>query len=97
MSEESKPKPSQQPAHDPLQELAEKIFIQLCGRVYGTTGTEKPQPKAVAQLAFKLAETFQASNIEFNPVARAAREAKEKASVNVAAIEIDFAAIGKSK
>jgi hypothetical protein len=97
MSEESKPKASQQPARDPLEELAEKIFVQLSARIYSTAGTEKPQPKAVAQLAFKLAEVFQASNVEFNPVARAAREAKEKAAVNVAAIEIDFAAIGKSK
>ena len=88
-------KPAAAPAHDPIQEMAEKLYIALCARVYSATG-EKPQPKAVAQLCFKLAETFQAANYEFNPTAIAARVAKDKASVNLDAVNIDFGAVGKS-
>jgi hypothetical protein len=83
-------------AHDPIQELAEKLYVAICARVYSASG-EKPQPKAVAQLSFKLAETFQAANYEFNPTAIAAREAKAKASVNLDAVQIDFGAVGKPK
>jgi len=88
-------KPAAPAARDPIEELAEKIFVQLSGRVYGTSG-EKPQPKAVAQLAFKLAETFIAANYEFNPNAVAEREAKNKASVKIDSVQIDFGAVGKS-
>jgi hypothetical protein len=88
-------KPAAPPAHDPIEQLAEKIYVQLCAHVYSATG-EKPQPKAVAQLSFKLAETFAAANFEFNPNAIAAREAKNKASVNLDSVNIDFGAMGKS-
>lgn len=88
-------KPAAQPAHDPIEQLAEKIYVQLCARVYSATG-EKPQPKAVAQLCFKLAETFIAANYEFNPTAVAAREAKNKASVNLDSVNIDFGTMGNS-
>lgn len=80
--------------HDPIQALAEKIYVQLCGRIYGQGG-EKPQPKAVAQLCFKLAESFIAANYEFNPTAIAAREAKNKASVKLDSVQIDFGAVNK--
>ncbi len=94
MSAPQKPAPA---AHqDPIQELAEKIFVQLCGNVYSVSGGEKPQPKAVAQLSFKLAEVFQAANYEFNPSAIAARAAKEKSSVQIDSVQIDFGAVGKS-
>lgn len=86
-------KPAAQPAHDPIEQLAEKIYVPLCARVYSATG-EKPQPKAVAQLCFKLAETFIAANYEFNPNAVAAREAKNKASVNLDSVNIDFGSMG---
>lgn len=83
----------QQPApvvpHDPILDLAEKLYIQICGHVYSASG-EKPQPKAVAQMSFKLAEVFQAANFEFNPTAIAARAAKTKASVNLDTVRIDF-------
>lgn len=88
-------RPAAQPPQDPIQDLAEKIYVQLCGRIYGAGG-EKPQPKAVAQLCFKLAETFIAANYEFNPTAVAAREAKNKASVKLDSVQIDFGATGKS-
>ena len=88
-------KPAAAAPHDPIQEMAEKLYVALCARVYSATG-EKPQPKAVAQLCFKLAETFQAANYEFNPTAVAARVAKDKASVNLDSVNIDFGAVGKS-
>lgn len=90
----------QQPApavpHDPILDLAEKLYIQICGQVYSASGGEKPQPKAVAQLSFKLAAVFQAANYEFNPTAIAARAAKEKSSVQIDSVQIDFGAVGKS-
>jgi hypothetical protein len=89
-------KPPAETPDDPIQLLAEKLYVALCARVYSASG-EKPQPKAVAQLAFKLAETFQAANYEFNPTAIAAREAKAKASVNLDSVHIDFGAVGKPK
>ena len=93
MSAPQKPAPAA--PHDPIQEMAEKLYVALCARVYSASG-DKPQPKAVAQLCFKLAETFQAANYEFNPTAIAAREAKTKASVNLDSVNIDFGAVGKS-
>jgi hypothetical protein len=88
-------RPAAQAPHDPIHDLAEKIYVQLCGRIYGAGG-EKPQPRAVAQVSFKLAEAFIAANYEFNPTAVAAREAKSKASVNLDSVQIDFGASDKS-
>jgi uncharacterized protein (DUF1800 family) len=88
-------KPAALAAADPIQELAEKLYVRLCGQIYSASG-EKPQPRAVAQLSFKLAETFIAANYEFNPTAIAAREAKNKASVNLDSVQIDFGAAGKA-
>ncbi|MDH3318965.1 MAG: hypothetical protein OEO84_04660 [Betaproteobacteria bacterium] len=87
-------RPAAQPPHDPIQDLAEKIYVQLCGRIYAAGG-EKPQPRAVAQLCFKLAETFIAANYEFNPTAVAARAAKDKASVKIDSVQIDFGPVDK--
>jgi hypothetical protein len=81
---------------DPTEVLAQKLYIELCGRVYSVSGSEKPQPKALAQMSFKLAEVFQAANYEFNPTAIAAREARAKASVNLDNVQIDFGT-GKPK
>ena len=88
-------KPGAQPVKDPIEDLARTLYVQLCGRIYAAGG-EKPQPKAVAQLCFKLAETFIAANYEFNPTAVAAREAKNKASVKLDTVQIDFGSMGKS-
>jgi len=82
------------PHPDPIEELARTLYVRLCGRIY-SAGGEKPQPKAVAQLSFKLAETFIAANYEFNPNAIAAREAKNKASVKLDSVQIDFESAGK--
>ncbi len=94
MSTPQKPAPAA--PLDPIQELAEKLYIQICGHVYSVSGAEKPQPKAVAHLSFKLAEAFQAANYEFNPTAIAARAAKTKASVDIDTVQIDFGTAGKS-
>jgi len=82
---------------DPLQDLARTIYTRLCGTIYSALDSKKPEPKAVAQLSFKLAETFIAANLELNPVARAAREAKDTASVKMGDVEIDFASFGTKK
>lgn len=87
-------KPGAQPAQDPIEDLARTIYVQMCGRIYAASG-EKPQPRAVAQLCFKLAETFVAANYEFNPNAIAAREARNKASVKLDAVQIDFGGASK--
>ena len=87
-------KPAETPPHDPIEELARTLYVGLCGRIY-SVGGEKPQPRAVAQLSFKLAEAFLAANNEFNPTAIAAREAKNKASVKLDSVQIDFGSVGK--
>jgi len=89
-------KPKQEIQLDPTEVLAQKLYIELCGRVYSVSGGEKPQPKMLAQMSFKLAEVFQAANYEFNPTAIAAREAKARASVNLDNVQIDFS-VGKPK
>jgi len=90
-------KPKQEIQLDPTEVLAQKLYIELCGRVYSVSGGEKPQPKMLAQMSFKLAEVFQQANYEFNPTAVAARAAKDKASVNLDNVHIDFGAVGKAK
>lgn len=80
---------------DPIEDLARTLYVNLCGRIY-SGGGEKPQPRAVAQLSFKLAETFITANNEFNPNAIAAREAKNKAAVKLDSVQIDFEAAGKA-
>ena len=89
-------KPKQEIQIDPTEVLAQKLYIEMCGRVYSVSGGEKPQPKMLAQMSFKLAQVFQAANYEFNPTAVAAREAKAKASVNLDNVQIDFS-VGKPK
>jgi hypothetical protein len=89
-------KPKQEVHRDATEILAEKLYIEMCGRVYSVSGGEKPQPKMLAQMSFKLAEVFRAANYEYNPTAIAARDAKAKASVNLDNVQIDFS-VGKPK
>ena len=88
-------KPVATPPVDPIEELAKKIYIQLAAQVHSQPG-EKPEHKKLAEVSFRLAEAFQAGNLEFNTAARARADAKAKSSVDVSKIEIDFGAIGKS-
>jgi hypothetical protein len=78
---------------DPVEELAKQVFIQLSAQVHSTPGDKPPHAKLV-ELSFRLAEAFQAGNLEFNTAARQRAEAKAKASVDVSKIEIDFGAVG---
>jgi len=89
-------KPAAAPAIDPVEDLARKIFIELSAQMHATPG-EKPPHAKVVELSFRLAEAFQAGNLEFNTAARARAEAKAKASVDVSKIEIDFGAISSKK
>ena len=78
------------PAKDPYVDLAEKIFINLAARVYGTlSGTEqkKPDPKALAAFCFKLADAFEQASNE-TPRRLAEIEAKNKASVKLDDIDM---------
>ncbi|HTP62840.1 MAG TPA: hypothetical protein VMJ14_12235 [Burkholderiales bacterium] len=87
--------PAAKPAapHDPVEELARQVFIQLSANVHATPG-EKPAHAKLVELSFRLAEAFQAGNLEFNTAARQRAEAKAKASVDVSKIEFDFGAVG---
>ena len=89
-------KPVAAPPVDPIEELARKIFIELSAQVHGNPG-EKPEHKKLVELSFRLAEAFQAGNLEFNTAARARADAKAKAGVDVSKIEIDFGAISSKK
>ena len=89
-------KPAAAPHVDPIEELAKQIFVQLSANLHATPG-EKPPHAKVAELSFRLAEAFQAGNLQFNTAAVARAEAKAKASVDVSKIEIDFGAIGAKK
>ena len=95
---ESAPAPAAKPApvapHDPVEELARQIFVQLSAQVHAQAG-EKPEHKKLVELSFRLSEAFIAGNFDFNTAARERREAKAKASVDVSKIEIDFGAFGK--
>lgn len=88
-------KPAAGPPVDPVEELAKRVFVELSGQIYSQAG-QKPEPKQVVAISFKLAEAFIAGNFEFNTAAREAREAKAKASVDVSKIEIDFGSVGAS-
>lgn len=89
-------KPAAAAAHDPIEDLARQIFIQLSAHLHATPG-EKPPHAKVVELSFRLAEAFQAGNLQFNTAARARADAKAKASVDVSKIEIDFGAISGKK
>ena len=78
------------PAKDPYVELAERIFINLAARVYGTlsgTDQKKPDPKALATFSFKLADAFEQATSE-TPRKRAELEARTKAGVKLDDIDI---------
>jgi hypothetical protein len=92
----SAPAPSNAPAKasaDPQKayiELAEKIFIQLSSRVYGTLASgeaKKPDPKALAAFSFKLADAFEQATRETDRM-KAAIEAANKAAVKLDEVDL---------
>ena len=81
---------------DPYYQLAEKIYVGLAARVYGTlSGTDqrKPDPKALAAYSFKLAEAFEQAYKETDRV-KAALEAASKAAVKLD--EVDLSSVFQS-
>ena len=78
------------PAKDPYIELAEKIFVQLSGRVYGTLAgadQKKPDPKALAAFSYKLAEAFEQATKETDRM-KAVLEAANKAAVKLDEVDL---------
>ena len=88
-----------EPPRDQLRELAVRIYVEVVSRVYADTGTERvrPQPKALAQMAFKLAEAFQVVDLEVNPMAIATATATAKRSVDIKALQLDLESISKAR
>ena len=78
------------PAKDPYVELAEKIYINLAARVYGTLAggdAKKPDPKALAAFCFKLVDAFEQASNE-TPRRLAEIEARNKAAVKLDQVDI---------
>ena len=71
-------------------ELAERIFVQLSTRVYGTLASseaKKPDPKALAAFSFKLAEAFEQATKETDRM-KATIEAATKAAVKLDEVDL---------
>jgi len=89
-------KPGAAAAKDPYVDLAERIFVNLAARVYGTlsgTDQKKPDPKALAAFSFKLADAFEMATNE-TPRKLAEIEARNKAAVRLD--EVDMSSVFKS-
>jgi len=86
-------------AKDPYVDLAERIFIALSSRVYGTLASseaKKPDPKALAAFSFKLAEAFEAATQDTERV-KAQREAATKAAVKLDEVDLSNVIRGTGK
>ncbi len=88
-------------AKDPYVDLAERIFIGLAARVYGSPSApdqKKPDPKTLATMSFKMAEAFEAATKETDR-AKAAIEIASKAAVKLDEVDISsmFGATAKPK
>jgi len=84
------PKEAATPARDPYIELAERIFVQLSSRVYGTLASseaKKPDPKALAAFSFKLADAFEQATRETDRM-KAKIEAANKAAVKLDEVDL---------
>ena len=89
-SKDASAKASALPQKDPYIDLAERIFVQLSSRVYGTLASseaKKPDPKALAAFSFKLADAFEQATKETDRV-RAALEAANKAAVKLDEVDL---------
>src|SRR6185436_6242290 len=77
-------------AKDAYVDLAERIFVSLAARVYGTlagSDQRKPDPKALATFCFKLADAFEEATNE-TPRRKAEIEAKRKAGVKIGDVDL---------
>src|SRR5947207_15385861 len=71
-------------------DLAERIFVNLSARVYGTlsgTDQKKPDPKALAAFSFKLADAFEQATNE-TPRRVAENLARDKAAVKIDDVDV---------
>src|SRR6266481_4225353 len=89
------------PAKDPFIDLAERLFVNLAARVYGTPvapDQKRPDPKTLAAMCFKMAEAFEAATKETDR-AKAAIEIANKAAVKLDEVDISgmFGATAKPK
>lgn len=84
---------------DPYVDLAERIFIALSSRVYGTLASseaKKPDPKALAAFSFKLAEAFEAATQDTERV-KAQHAAATKAAVKLDEVDLSNVIRGTGK
>ena len=75
---------------DPYIDLAERIFVQLSSRVYGTlagSDAKKPDPKALAAFSFKLADAFEQATRETDRM-KAKIEAASRAAVKLDEVDL---------
>jgi hypothetical protein len=75
---------------DPYVDLAERIFVQLSSRVYGTlagSDAKKPDPKALAAFSFRLADAFEQAARETDRM-KAKIEAASKAAVKLDEVDL---------
>jgi hypothetical protein len=75
---------------DPYIDLAERIFVQLSSRVYGTlagSDAKKPDPKALAAFSFKLADAFEQATRETDRM-KAKIEAASRAAVKLDDVDL---------
>src|SRR5262245_31696907 len=82
---------------EPYIDLAERIFVQLSSRVYGTLAggdQKKPDPKALAAFSFKLADAFEQATKETDRM-KAKLEAASKAAVKLD--EVDLSSVFAKK
>jgi hypothetical protein len=71
-------------------DLAERIFVVLSSRVYGTLASseaKKPDPKALAAFSFKLADAFEQATKETDRM-KAVIEAANKAAVKLDEVDL---------
>ena len=83
-------KPAAGAKREYYEELAEKIFIGVAAQVYGNAtaaGQQRPDPKAVAVMCFKLAEAFEQASKETDR-AKARIDAANKAAVKLDDVDL---------
>jgi hypothetical protein len=83
-------KPAGAVAKDPFIDLAERLFVNLAARVYGTPvapDQKRPDPKTLAAMCFKMAEAFEAATKETDR-AKAAIEIANKAAVKLDEVDL---------
>src|SRR5258705_3760987 len=86
-------------AREAFVDLAEKIYINLAARVYGTlSGSEqkKPDPKALAAFCFKLADAFEQATRETDRM-KSKIEAENKAKVKLDEVDLSSVIAGSKK